>query len=187
MRYLPPISLILGLLLAAFSAVAPAPGEDAARAGGVPATETSAGGLPAAEPSRSAGSDGQPGTAAAGPPGAAPEKAGESAAPGPIKTLQMRLSGSSCTACLHELERKIKEMPGVVKARVELPVSARYYGAWEAAPAAAPEATVSFDGSRTSFAEIQALLKVQGYHPFKVVEKVWKEPRSQRRQPKLFH
>src|SRR5437868_11714988 len=36
---------------------------------------------------------------------------------GPMHRVQLRISGSSCLACLHELEKKVRNVPGIAKCK----------------------------------------------------------------------
>ncbi len=90
--------------------------------------------------------------------------------PAEPRRVQMRLSGSTCVACLHELQLKIGRIDGVTKVKIDFPADNmyEYYALPSAATAAA---TIVYDARRTNLENIKALLRTQGYHPYKVVDK----------------
>lgn len=99
------------------------------------------------------------------------------ASPPPDSTLpnrpyrvQMRLSGSSCFACLKELEKKIRGIDGVMKVKVDYPGDSLY--AHYSAPGASwALATIDYVPARAQVEVIKQVVKTQGYHPFKIIDK----------------
>jgi copper chaperone CopZ len=80
----------------------------------------------------------------------------------------MRLSGSSCHACLKELEKKVKGIDGVLKIKVDYPGDSLY----QAVPGASwALATIDYVPARAPVATIKQVMKTQGYHPFKTIDK----------------
>ena len=146
------------------SSAGPPPGGAASQAG------SQAGNVPS-----SAGSPGVPGPPVISPkegrsvpgvPGSQPVHP-----PGRHLTAEMKLSGSMCVACLHELETRVKALPGVLKVKIE-PPDENYYNYYQAPVLNSWARTViDFDESVITLEEIKALLRRQGYHPFKIVQK----------------
>jgi copper chaperone CopZ len=142
-----------------------------------------------------AGSASEPGSAAAKPEtageknlkneGAASEQKAESAAgelreptnqPAPqpsgrTRLAEMKLSGSMCMSCLHEVERKLKVIPGVSKAKIEYP-GERIYDYYQSPGLNSwARLTLSYDPAMLDLESLKSFLRTQGYHPFKIVEK----------------
>jgi copper chaperone CopZ len=89
-------------------------------------------------------------------------------APPDVRRIQMRLSGSSCTACLRELERKMKAVSGISKCKIEYPGENLY----QAVPGAGWSlATIVADVNKVSVQQIVQFMKTQGYHAFKIIDK----------------
>jgi len=88
-----------------------------------------------------------------------------------LRTAEMRLSGSMCMACLKELENRLKELQGVAKVKIEYPFQ-KYYE-YYLAPTMnqTARAVITYDSNLTSMPDIKAFMRIQGYHPYKIVEK----------------
>ncbi|MBI4532305.1 MAG: heavy-metal-associated domain-containing protein [Candidatus Melainabacteria bacterium] len=80
--------------------------------------------------------------------------------------VQMRLAGSSCISCLMELEKKLKGMKGIVKAKVEYLGDNVFY--YQALPSS--QAVIVYDQTLVSLETIKSFLKFQGYQAFKIVD-----------------
>jgi len=94
-------------------------------------------------------------------------------APAREHRVQMRLSGSNCIACLMELEKKLKGMSGVTRVKIERPdeASAFYFGG----PGASwSEATIIYNPDTAPLQQVMSLMRSQGYHPWKVQDRVLK-------------
>ncbi len=90
---------------------------------------------------------------------------------GRTRFTEMKLSGSMCMSCLHEVERKLKLIQGVSKAKIEYP-GERYYDYYQSPGLNSwARLTLSYDPGMIDLVSIKAFLRNQGYHPFKVVEK----------------
>jgi copper chaperone CopZ len=90
---------------------------------------------------------------------------------GHLKTVEMKISGSMCLACLHELEKRLKELPGLSKAKIEYPGD-NYYNAYlQTVAASFARATISYDPGLVDLDNIKAMLRSQGYFAFKVIDK----------------
>jgi len=75
-----------------------------------------------------------------------------------------------CLACLAELERKIRGLPGIGNTKIQYPGDNLYQ--FYATPGVGwALAVVTYDGSRLTLDELLSLIRVQGYRPYKVVEK----------------
>jgi copper chaperone CopZ len=84
------------------------------------------------------------------------------------RRIQMRLSGSSCVACLHELEKKFRSISGVQKCKIDYPGENLY----QAVPGAGwALATIVADINRVSVQQMVQFMKTQGYHAFKIIDK----------------
>jgi copper chaperone CopZ len=84
--------------------------------------------------------------------------------------VQMRISGSSCLSCLSELERKLKEQPGVDKVKIDFPSSGgSFFGMqgplWSLA-------NISYQPEKLPLPKLLQFIEQQGYHAYKIVDKV---------------
>lgn len=83
---------------------------------------------------------------------------------------QMRLSGSMCYACLHELQEKLRHVYGVERVKVEkteqvsLQASAPVLPSWA-------DGVVFFDSSKVDLQDLRAYIRTLGYFPYKVSDK----------------
>jgi copper chaperone CopZ len=97
-----------------------------------------------------------------------PARAVEAPAETQYRRIQMRLSGSSCVACLHELEKKFRNISGVQKCKIDYPGENLY----QAVPGAGwALATIVADVNRVSVQQMVQFMKTQGYHAFKIIDK----------------
>ena len=97
---------------------------------------------------------------------AAKPAAGE--APARRHKVQMRLSGSSCLACLKELEMKLKALDGIYNVKIDFPGDNLY----DALPGMAwAQGTITYDPARINLATITTMSKNLGYHPYRIVDK----------------
>lgn len=85
-----------------------------------------------------------------------------------LHKVQMRLAGSPCLSCLMELEKKLKGIKGVVKAKVEYLGDNVFH--YQALPSS--QAMIVYDQAQLSLEAIKSFLKFQGYHAFKVIDKL---------------
>lgn len=83
---------------------------------------------------------------------------------------RMRLTGSMCFACLHELQEKLKQIFGVERVSVEKSnkVSIQTYSPDLANYA---DADIVYDAGKVDFIDLRAYMKVNGYFPYKVSDK----------------
>lgn len=91
---------------------------------------------------------------------------------GPSTNVQMRLSGSLCIGCLVELERKLKLMPGITRAKVDIPGTGSFYDNYGGPGASGIiTATMSFDPSKISLDQVEDFIRTQGYTLRRVIER----------------
>lgn len=81
----------------------------------------------------------------------------------------MRLSGSSCLSCLAQLEKTLKGLPGITKAKIEFPGETLQF--YNLSGATWALATITYDPSKRTLASMIDLIAHQGYHAYKVVDK----------------
>lgn len=89
-------------------------------------------------------------------------------APPQVTAVEMKISGSMCVACLHELEKALKEIPGVEKVKIQHPPD-NYYEFFQAGQSTWARLNLSYDAAQVSLDGIKAVLKTKGYHVFKTI------------------
>ena len=88
------------------------------------------------------------------------------------RQVQMRLSGSLCIGCLIELERKLKLMPGVVRAKIDLPGMGSFYDGYSGPSATGLiTTTLSYDPSKISLEQLEDFIRTQGYSMRSLIER----------------
>lgn len=86
--------------------------------------------------------------------------------------VQIRLSGSLCIGCLVELERKLKLMPGIARAKVDIPGTGGFYDNYGGPGASGIiTATMSYDPSKISMDQVEDFIRTQGYTLRRVIER----------------
>ncbi len=91
---------------------------------------------------------------------------------GSYTSVQMRLSGSLCIGCLVELERKLKLMPGIGRAKVDIPGTGGFYDNYSGPGATGIiTATMSYDPSKISIDQVEDFIRTQGYTLRRVIER----------------
>lgn len=84
--------------------------------------------------------------------------------------VRMRLSGSTCVACIMDLEKKLRAMQGIVKVKIERPDQATF--AYFGGPGASwSEATIVYDPVVVPLNAVTSYLRAQGFHPWKIVDR----------------
>ncbi len=102
---------------------------------------------------------------------------GEPAASGPpdFHKVQLRLSGSMCFACLNTLKKKLKQVYGVEKVRVEKPIN-NLFQPYAPDVSSWAEAAMIYDVAKVGLTELRAYMRSNGYVSYKVVDKILDEP-----------
>lgn len=91
---------------------------------------------------------------------------------GTATNVQMRLSGSLCVGCLVELEKKLKLMPGISRAKVDIPGSASMYDNYSGPGAMGIiTATLSYDPNKISMDQVEDFIRTQGYTVRRVIQR----------------
>ncbi len=84
--------------------------------------------------------------------------------------VQIRLTGSTCAVCLHNLQLKLNKLTGVAKIKIDFPGNNLYE--YMADPSMAwALATIDYDSKTISVSILADHLRQEGYHPFKIVDK----------------
>jgi len=87
-----------------------------------------------------------------------------------LHRVQMRLSGSTCLSCLMALERKLKELPGIAKAKIERADQTHFE--FQGAPGSTySEATITYDIGQVALSDIIDFMRNHGYRAYKIVDK----------------
>jgi len=82
----------------------------------------------------------------------------------------MRLLGSTCLTCLMALERKLKELPGIAKAKIERADQTHFE--FQGAPGSTySEATITYDIGQVALSDIIDFMRNHGYRAYKIVDK----------------
>jgi len=85
--------------------------------------------------------------------------------------LQMRLSGSMCIACLKDLEDNLKKVAGVDRVRIQRPQT-NFYQPISPDVTNWAEAVAVFDGKRVQLDALRELIKQNGYHSYRIVDRI---------------
>jgi hypothetical protein len=83
---------------------------------------------------------------------------------------QMRLTGSMCYACLHELQDKLLDVYGVERVRIEKSEQPSIAAYAPVLPNWA-DAIVFFDSTKVDLQDLRAYMRANAYFPYKVTEK----------------
>ena len=83
---------------------------------------------------------------------------------------QMRLTGSMCYACLHELQEKLLDVYGVERVRIEKSEQPSIAAYAPVLPNWA-DAIVFFDSTKVDLQDLRAYMRANAYFPYKVSEK----------------
>ena len=86
--------------------------------------------------------------------------------------VQMRLTGSLCVGCLVELERKLKLMPGISRAKIDIPGAGGFYDGYSGPGATGIiTASMSYDPKTISLEQVEDFIRTQGYTLRRVIER----------------
>lgn len=96
----------------------------------------------------------------------------EHSSTGTSTNVQMRMTGSLCIGCLVELEKKLKLMPGITRAKVDIPGHGGFYDGYSGPGASGViTATMSYDPNKISMDQVEDFIRTQGYTLRKVIER----------------
>lgn len=86
-----------------------------------------------------------------------------------LHKVQMRITGSSCLSCLEELEKRLKEQPGIDKVKIEFPAGGVSFFSMQGPLWSL--AHISYRPSQLPLNKLLQFIEHQGYHPYKVMDK----------------
>lgn len=99
----------------------------------------------------------------------------DSTVPPVYRKVQLRLSGSMCYACLNTLKKKLKQVYGVEKVRIEKPM-ANLFQPYAPDVSSWAEGVMVYDQARVGLNELRSYMRSNGYVSYKVVDKNLDEP-----------
>ncbi len=106
--------------------------------------------------------------------------------PGPPEyhRTQMRLSGSMCYACLHDLHEKLKKTNGIERLKIDRPEQG-FYQPYAPDVSSWAQAIIVYDAVRLPLDELKSVIHNNGYHAYKIVDKLLEKPLDQLTDEKL--
>lgn len=89
--------------------------------------------------------------------------------------LQLRLSGSMCYSCLNTMKKKLKQLYGVEKVRIEKPMN-NLFQPYAPDVSSWAEAALIYDSNKVELTDLRAFMRYNGYISYKLVDKLLDEP-----------
>ena len=95
----------------------------------------------------------------------------EITAPAALYRAKMKIAGSTCIACLQDLQRVLLKVKGIADVNIQRPPAQILLGPDSVDLNDWADCTVTYDHSVLTLHELKAQFKLRGYHAYKITEK----------------